>query len=276
MIANKTTDDEIKKKRGRKKKEAGEEAPIVAPESPATADKLPKKRGRKPKGGKLIATPAADNHERMSVANIILHLKCSLDSLNYNEDPDSHILRNPTEYIPEPPPDIMAYIPTSTSTFSHFGPDNSAQNNNSAYTNSTTVLHGINKHECSTCNRTNNPETNDADINMKDIQTKIKQIKLQLYHSSNPDKKSACFWCTYDYDNPTCYIPKYEVDGELCGYGSFCRPECAVAYLLKENIDDSIKFERYHLLNKEPPLLNILGILMCVSMLWIWTMIVFR
>ena len=31
-------------------------------------------------------------------------------------------------------------------------------------------------------------------------------------------------------------------------YGCFCSPECAVAYLLKENIDNSIKFERYHLL----------------------------
>jgi hypothetical protein len=40
------------------------------------------------------------------------------------------------------------------------------------------------------------------------------------------------------------------MDGQLYGYGSFCRPECAVAYLMKENIDDSTKFERYHLLNQ--------------------------
>jgi hypothetical protein len=40
------------------------------------------------------------------------------------------------------------------------------------------------------------------------------------------------------------------MNGEICGYGSFCRPECAVAYLMKENIDDSTKFERYHLLNQ--------------------------
>jgi hypothetical protein len=33
-------------------------------------------------------------------------------------------------------------------------------------------------------------------------------------------------------------------------YGSFCRPECAAAHLLEENIDDSTKFERYHLLNQ--------------------------
>jgi hypothetical protein len=36
----------------------------------------------------------------------------------------------------------------------------------------------------------------------------------------------------------------------IVGYGSFCRPECAVGYLMKEPIDDSMKFERYHLLNR--------------------------
>ena len=32
-------------------------------------------------------------------------------------------------------------------------------------------------------------------------------------------------------------------------YGCFCSPECGVAYLMKENIDSSIKFERYYLMN---------------------------
>jgi hypothetical protein len=39
------------------------------------------------------------------------------------------------------------------------------------------------------------------------------------------------------------------MDSTIYGYGSFCRPECAVAYLMQENIDDSTKFERYHLFN---------------------------
>jgi hypothetical protein len=90
----------------------------------------------------------------------------------------------------------------------------------------------------------------DDDINIKDVNAKLKRLKIQLYKNSNPDKKSACFWCTYEYDNPSCYIPKYENDDQVFGYGSFCRPECAVAYLMKENLDDSTKFERYHLLNQ--------------------------
>ena len=84
-------------------------------------------------------------------------------------------------------------------------------------------------------------------ISKKDIDLIITSCPLSL---RNPDKKSACFWCTYEFDNPSCYIPKYEMDGTTVGYGSFCRPECAVAYLMKENIDDSAKYERYQLLNR--------------------------
>lgn len=89
------------------------------------------------------------------------------------------------------------------------------------------------------------------DVNIKDMSAKLKQLKIQLYKNTlNSEKKSACFWCTYDFDNAPCYIPKYEMDGTIYGYGSFCRPECAVAYLMKETIDDSTKFDRYHLLNQ--------------------------
>jgi hypothetical protein len=93
------------------------------------------------------------------------------------------------------------------------------------------------------------PTDDDADVNIKDVNTKLKKLKINLY-KNNTDKKSACFWCTYEYDNPSCYIPKYEMDMQIFGYGSFCRPECAVAFLMKENLDDSTKFERYHLLNQ--------------------------
>lgn len=89
------------------------------------------------------------------------------------------------------------------------------------------------------------------DVNVKDMTAKLKQLKVQLYKNAiQSEKKSACFWCTYDFDNTPCYIPKYEMDGVIYGYGSFCRPECAVAYLMKESIDDSTKFDRYHLLNQ--------------------------
>lgn len=84
----------------------------------------------------------------------------------------------------------------------------------------------------------------------KDIQKKLYQQKVLLYHGLvQNQKKSACFWCTCDYDTPACAIPYYNVDGSLDGYGSFCRPECAVAYLYSEKLDDSIRADRDHLIN---------------------------
>jgi hypothetical protein len=84
----------------------------------------------------------------------------------------------------------------------------------------------------------------------KDIQNKLHQQKVLLYHGLvQHQKKSACFWCTCDYDTPACAIPFYNVDGTLDSYGSFCRPECAVAYLYSEKLDDSVRADRDHLIN---------------------------
>ena len=84
----------------------------------------------------------------------------------------------------------------------------------------------------------------------KDIQNKLHQQKVLLYHGLvQNQKKSACFWCTCEYDTPVCAIPFYNVDGTLDSYGSFCRPECAVAYLYSEKLDDSVRADRDHLIN---------------------------
>lgn len=95
----------------------------------------------------------------------------------------------------------------------------------------------------------NNNIEND-NVNIKDVNDKLKRLKVNLYRDTMDEKQSACFWCTYEFDNPACYIPKQSNDGKIQGYGSFCRPECAVGYLMKEQLDDSTKFERYHLLNR--------------------------
>ena len=84
----------------------------------------------------------------------------------------------------------------------------------------------------------------------KETQEKIYHQKVLLYHGLvKNDKKSACFWCTCDYDTPSCAIPYYNVQGNLDGYGSFCRPECSVAFLYSEKLDDSIRADRDHLIN---------------------------
>lgn len=196
-----------------------------------------KKKGRKPKGGKLIVKSVESVVQDVPLDNIILHLKCSSKDLTeYTSKTNSlaAISYNPVV------PNIMTYN-NNTENFCTYG-DNTTINNN-AYGPDTVCKFCKDKPAVT-------DESTDESVSMKDINAKLKRLKINLYKNNLADKKSACFWCTCDYDNPTCYIPKYESDNGIFAYGSFCRPECAAAYLLNENLDDSTKFERYHLLNQ--------------------------
>jgi len=275
-----------KKKRGRHKKETKnltqENIQIVIEEnikdSPCNDNTL-KKRGRKPKGGKIVIKQIEPVSKSSTSSNVILHLKCSLNDLdNYNNE-KKKLLSNPLDYDPTIPPEIMTYNESNTFFMYKNGDTPIIQNNFINENNHSQYAYTEPNIICKLCNtkikineieennsKKNilmkdgeplsemseklNKDENDDEINIKDMNLKLKNLKINLFKNSLHDKKSACFWCTYEYDNQSCYIPKYEADEKIYGYGSFCRPECAVAYLMKENIDDSQKFERYHLLNQ--------------------------
>ena len=152
-------------------------------------------------------------------------------------------------------PDIMAYHQAEQYTILEDNRNPTVPQDNYAYMESntrTSIAHMDQSKMVDSETHTVVPEQEEViQTSMKDINTKLKKLKISLFRNmAFMDKKSACFWCTYDFDNPECYIPRYEMDGTIHGYGSFCRPECAAAHLMKENLDDSTKFERYHLLNQ--------------------------
>lgn len=249
--------------------------PIFTSTNPFEEDPT-KKKGRKPKGGKIVMKNKEYEKSLAQVSNVILHLKCSMTDLrDYNMKLSKMVTKELT-YDPNIPPEIQTYnSDLNADKFSNYG-ETIASSGDATNTPNTglnmeviagtkyayldTVVNNKNPTQslqsnlCRACNASMAEETNpqmseDNEVNMKDINHKLKHLKINLYKNTLQDKKSACFWCTYDYDNQPCYIPKYEMDQKIYGYGSFCRPECAVAYLMKENLDDSTKFERYHLLN---------------------------
>lgn len=217
----------VKKKRGRKPKNV---IPTESANDNPTLQTVPKKRGRKPKGGKLINKINNQNENPVEIINVILHLKCSLNDIIET----SNFMTNTISYNPDAPPQIESF--NNLHNFASYESDNKInENDNISQSN---IFNNDANH--------NNENSDD----MKVINQKLKSLKMLLYKNNNNDKKSACFWCTYEFDSTPCYIPMQDSKCEILGYGSFCRPECATAYLMKENIDDSIKFERYHLLNK--------------------------
>jgi len=212
------TEDPPKKKRGRKAKSQTSTDQPIEP-------KIPKKRGRKPKGGKIIVTAIPPENVIVPEPNIILHLKCGIADLN-KSFLSSNNGSNPMEA---------------------FQFDN-AKGNELTY------------HVIKNDSTDNNDDDEDDDTysqpgdfaepdNMKNIWKKLKELTINLHTNNISDKRSACFWCTCEFDNPPIYIPKYELNDSYHCYGCFCSPECAVAHLFKEPVDTSTRFERYHLLN---------------------------
>ena len=193
---------------------------------------IAKKRGRKPKGGKIVSQILSTSNLNNSIPNVILHLKCSSKDLHHN------ISTNDTL-------DIESYTFGTKHDLSFDEINNTPtilqpqQSQKYEY-----IADSIEKEE-SVSNK-----SDVSSVKSKEIWNKLKILEQNLHinHESS-DKKSACFWCTYDFDNPTIYIPKHYITKSYHVYGCFCSPECAVAHLMNENIDSSIKFERYHLIN---------------------------
>lgn len=196
-----------------------------------TTDQKPaiKKRGRKPKGGKIIQQVVPLNQQKIDRPNVILHLKCSMKDLQ------------------------LANSSCLIESF-NFGTKNelsyellNANNNESKPIQNQTLYPNTNS------NANDMDYDDDDDVvnkdNNKEIWRKLKQLEHNLHVNNINNKKSACFWCTSDFDNPPVYIPKHFINGTYHVYGCFCSPECGVAHLMNESIDSSTKFERYHLLN---------------------------
>jgi len=185
---------------------------------------LPKKRGRKPKGGKIIEKIKNNVLPTELKPNIILHLKCTTKDIDENSD-----YKNLDSYV------------FSDNKFNNLGYN--YIENNSEYLANNNVKEEINN------NLEDSDPEDDNKISNKDIHRKLKELSINLHTNNIPDKKSSCFWCTYDFDNPPIFIPKHEINNQYFVYGCFCSLECACAYLMEENIDQASKFERYALLN---------------------------
>lgn len=184
-----------------------------------------KKRGRKPKGGKIVQQVIHSLNIKETKPNVILHLKCSINDLN-----SSNLLNEELEGFSFNS-NSLCYL--------------SSENNQNKYIASNDKLFEY-EYENDNCDYDSN-KIKENDI--RDLWKKLKILEHSLHNNNIDNKKSACFWDTCEFDNPPVYIPKHFINNTYNVYGCFCSPECAVAYLMEENIDSSIKFERYQLIN---------------------------
>ena len=216
VIQENVTELPVKKKRGRKPKPKDENEQKIKP--------APKKRGRKPKGGKLIdkSNQSVESNNYIQ-ENVILHLKCNSSDISQHLEND--IFK------------IESFEDKNNLNYQEIKVDVQNEEN---------IINNVNFKT----NIDDNEKIEEySDIDNKDITKKIKELQKQLFFNECSDKKSACFWCTYDFDNQSIHIPKYKLNESYHVYGCFCSPECAVSHLMNESIDVSQKYERFHLLN---------------------------
>jgi len=213
-----------------------ESQPAVEETQPAEA-KLPKKRGRKPKGGKIIQTNFSLEQNKIHEPNIIMHLKCGESDLIQNKFISS-IIYEPSIV----PVETFQFENTKTNDLGYSVIDYGVKD----YTSKPNYI--VTDYTENNQNDEKKSSSNETD-ETRQIWAKLNELTYQLHTNSISDKKSACFWCTCDFDNPTILIPKFELNKMYHCYGCFCSPECATAYLFEEPVDTSTRFERYHLLN---------------------------
>lgn len=228
---------------GRRKKILTEEEKLLKEKKEQEKKAGIKKRGRKPKN-KMPDIVEVSNKKTLDTQivyqNIILHLKCNKSDIQSNINSSKPFQYNPDINIVQPFNDYDNYCNIN---------DNDSQKeynlpyaaNDSTYNNSVQE------------NKNNTNECIDNEIEQKLNENKVIHQKLcELEHNlhfNNITKKSNCFWCTYDFDNPVIYIPKCIKNDSYEVYGNFCSPECACSFLFNQHIDDATKFERYQLLN---------------------------
>jgi hypothetical protein len=212
--------------------------PTVEPSTTPTESKMPKKRGRKPKGGKIIQNNFSLEATKSHEPNIIMHLKCGENDLIQNSfissivyEPNVHSVE--TFQFENSKSNDLGYsvIDYGAKDYVALAKDFGAKE--------------YNEIQSSDSNEKKNSDSDETRL----MWAKLKELTYQLHTNSISDKKSACFWCTCEFDNPTILIPKFELNKIYHCYGCFCSPECATAYLFEEPIDTSTRFERYHLLN---------------------------
>ena len=207
-----------------------------------------KKRGRKPKGGKIIQQVIPINNNKETKPNVILHLKCSLKDLQSK----LNLTTNIESFNFSAKNDLNYEIISSNIQNSCFADKNNNYSNNAIYNHDDEYK---NEDRIENINEDGNEDEDDDYYSkgkrndIREVWKKLKQLQHNLHINNISNKKSACFWCTCDFDNPPIYIPKHFIKDSYHVYGCFCSPECAVAHLMEENIDSSAKFERYHLIN---------------------------
>ena len=222
--------------KGRSKKTVVEVPPAEPAPAPAPAPAAePAKTKKTKKQPKIVAMVTPDGIEGSFLPEprrpLIAHLQISTSEVQFHE--------NPLQYDPNPPGQPEPY---DASALNFFGKHNEE----------IPEIHQAVPVEAEVEVKETKEEPKQA-VGLEaftkcDLMVQYKELKKS---KKIPEKTEiACFWCAHPFTWQPSVIPEREEKGTYRVYGNFCSPNCCMAYLLTENLDTHVRWERIALLHR--------------------------
>lgn len=223
--------------------------PVVAPPTPTTT--ASKKKSKKQVQVVALVTPNGIEGNFQPVEqrrSLIAHLHIHSNEVVFT---DTSI-----QYDPNPPKQPEPYDEEGDSLFSNY---TRAAFENEPVVKTTEVNQDLGK-PVPISDPLGNPQHAStsavADDDKKPLQPFYRCNLMVVYRETNETKQLpasvdvACYWCTETFTNQPAVLAEREEKNMYRVYGNFCCPECALAYLLTENIDPHVRWERMSLLHR--------------------------
>ncbi len=229
-------------------------APEPAPEPAPVEAKATKKKTKKQVQVVALVTPEGIEGNFQPVEqrrSLIAHLNIRSNEISFNE--------LGLQYDPNPPSQPEPYDEEGDNVFSNY---TRANFESEILANTNEQKEDLGK-PVPIADPLGNPqhiskkdESVKSDEDAKPLQPFYRCNLMISYRNANEARKLpdsvdiACFWCTEPFEYQPVVIPEREEKGMYKVYGNFCCPECALAYLLEENIDPHVRWERMALLHR--------------------------
>lgn len=229
--------------KGRRTAKETKEEPVVAPTpapapeptpTPAPVPVVPPKKTKKLP--KIVATVTPNGIEGSFIPEprrpLIAHLKINTTEVQFHE--------TPLFYDPNPPGQPEPYDAIADDVF---GKHNEELPEKMETPTETVEVKEV-KEKVET-----KPTTTGLDAFTKcDLMVQYRECKAS---QKIPESTAInCFWDVHPFTWQPCVIPEREEKGIYRVYGNFCSANCALAYLLKENLDTHVRWERIALLHR--------------------------
>jgi len=201
--------------------------------------KVEKTKRSKVKQAPIVATVSADGSIQGTFTieprrPLIAHLPFRSSDIQFND--------GPLMYDPNPPPDTQPYDAVA----------------DDLYTSGAEIL---------TLQGDDTPVVNESFAKVQENLNQVQEIQVPIkafrtidvmlqYKVANETKTlpesvdAACFWCAGCFEGRPTVLPTLEERGVYSIYGNFCTLSCSLSYLLNEQIDPQVRWERQALLHR--------------------------